>query len=322
MSWTLDLLGVALGFAFLAKGSAWLVDGGSTLGRRWGVAPFVVGLSVVAWGTSLPEVVVSALAAAKGRPAASLGNVLGSNMANIGMVMGTAALVLPAVFSRRRLLSEGFLLLGSLALLWGLMADGELQRMDAIWLLGVFVAYNVYLFMGRGQKTADLLADGPPLPKGVGHPWVFVLLGSALIYLGAETVMWAGTHIAVGLGMGDAFLGLTILALGSSLPELFACLTSVRRGDADMTLGNVVGSNVFNTLAVTGVAATLNPFGGGEQINLALSRDFPLCMGFTVLLLALSSLGFGKGSATARKAPGLLLLSCYAGYLIYISLAG
>ena len=96
MSWTLDLLGVVLGFVFLAKGSGWLVEGGSVLGRRWGVTPFVVGLTIVAWGTSLPEVVVSAVAAAKGRPAASLGNVLGSNMANIGMVMGTAAFILPA----------------------------------------------------------------------------------------------------------------------------------------------------------------------------------------------------------------------------------
>lgn len=322
MSWTLDLLGVALGFAFLAKGSAWLVEGGSILGRRWGVAPFVVGLTIVAWGTSLPEVVVSAVAAAKGRPAASLGNVLGSNMANIGMVMGTAALILPAVFSRRRLLGEGFWLLGSLGLLWGLMADGELQRMDAILLLGVFVAYNVYLFRGRARKTADRLTDGPPLPKGAGHPWVFVLLGSGLIYLGAETVMWAGTHIAEGLGMGDTFLGLTILALGSSLPEMFACLASVRRGDVDMTLGNVVGSNVFNTLAVTGVAGTLSPFVGGEQINLALSRDLPLCIGFTVLFLALPALGLRKGSTIASKWPGLLLLSCYAAYLIYISLAG
>ncbi|MDP6385499.1 MAG: calcium/sodium antiporter, partial [Planctomycetota bacterium] len=119
-----------------------------------------------------------------------------------------------------------------------------------------------------------------------------------------------------------AFLGLTILALGSSLPELFACLASVRRGDAGMSLGNVVGSNVFNTLAVTGVAGTLSPFGGGEQMNLALSRDFPICVGFTVLLLALPSLGLGKANTIVGKLPGLLLLSCYAAYLIYISLAG
>ena len=322
MDWTLDLLGVALGFVFLAKGAAWLVDGGSTLGRRWGVRPFVVGLTIVAWGTSLPEVVVSTVAAAQGRPAASLGNVLGSNIANIGLVMGVAALVLPAVFSRRIFLREGFWLVGSLVLLWGLMFDGELQRMDAMLLLGFFVAHNVHLFRGRARKTADRLTDGPPLPKGAGHPWVFVLLGSGLIYLGAETVMWAGTHIAEGLGMGDTLLGLTILALGSSLPEMFACLTSVRRGDVDMSLGNVVGSNVFNTLAVTGVAGTLSPFVGGEQINLALSRDLPLSIGFTVMLLALPALGLRKGSTIASKWPGLLLLSCYAAYLIYISLAG
>ncbi|HIF41351.1 MAG TPA: calcium/sodium antiporter [Planctomycetes bacterium] len=322
MSWTLDLLGVVLGFAFLAKGSAWLVDGASTLGRRWGVAPFVVGLTIVAWGTSLPEVVVSVVAAAKGRPAASLGNVLGSNMANIGMVMGAAAVILPTVFSRRNLLGEGFWLLGSLGLLWGLMVDGELQRMDAMLLLAAFVAYNVHLFRGRGRRAADPPSAAPSVPKGTVRPWVLVLLGSGVIYLGAETVMWAGTRIAEGLGMGDAFLGLTILALGSSLPELFACLTSVRRGDADMSLGNVVGSNVFNTLAVTGMAGTLSPFGGGEQINLALSRDFPLCIGFTVLLLALSSLGPRKGSVGAGRLAGFLLLSCYVAYLIYISLAG
>ena len=322
MSWTLDLLGVVLGFVFLAKGSGWLVEGGSVLGRRWGVTPFVVGLTIVAWGTSLPEVVVSAVAAAKGRPAASLGNVLGSNMANIGMVMGTAAFILPAAFSSRRLVSEGAWLLGSLLLLWWLMADGELQRIDAVLLLGGFVAYNVHLFMGRNRKPADLSTEEASLPKEREVPWRLVLAGSGVIYLGAETVMWAGTRIAEGLGMGDTFLGLTILALGSSLPELFACLSSVRRGDTDMSLGNVVGSNAFNTLAVTGVAGTLSPFGGGEQIDLALSRDLPLCLGFTVLLLVLPSLGLGKWNAFRGKLPGLILLSAYAAYLAHISLAG
>ena len=320
MSWVLDLLGVVLGFVLLAKGSGWLVEGGSVLGRRWGVAPFVIGLTIVAWGTSLPEVAVSAMAAVKGRPAASLGNVLGSNMANIGMVMGTAALILPAVFSRRRLLGEGFWLLGSLVLLWALLADGELGRLEALLLLGAFVTHYVHLFRGRDWKAADSSTDTQAPTKGRGAPWRLVLVGSGVIYAGAEAVMWAGTRVAERLDMGDTFLGLTILALGSSLPELFACLASVRRGNADMSLGNVFGSNVFNTLAVTGVAGTLSPFGGGGQIDLAMGRDFPLCVGFSVLLLALASLGVEKAGILASRLPGFLLLACYGAYLIYISL--
>ena len=322
MDWTLDLLGVALGFVFLAKGAAWLVDGGSTLGRRWGVRPFVVGLTIVAWGTSLPEVVVSTVAAMQGRPAASLGNVLGSNMANIGLVMGAAALVLPAVFSRRLFLSEGFWLVGSLVLLWGLMLDGELQRMDAMLLLGVFVAHNVHLFRSRSGGGAARDVEEPSSPVGSMLPWGLVLAGSGVIYLGAQAVMWAGTSIANRLGMGDAFLGLTILALGSSMPEMFACLASARRGVAGMSLGNVIGSNIFNTLAVTGVAAALSPFGGDQQIEMALGRDFPLCLVFTALLLVLPVLAFRKTRSTWGKWPGFILLSAYAAYLTFISLSG
>jgi cation:H+ antiporter len=313
---------VVLGFVLLIKGATLLVDGGSALGSRWGVRPYVVGLTIVAWGTSLPELVVSAMAAAQGRPAVSLGNVLGSNMANIGMVMGAAGLILPAVFSHRIFLFEGFWLLGSLGLLWALLLDGELQRVDAVLLLGVLVAHNVHLFRSRGRGGAARGVGGPATPDGSTHPWVLVLVGSGAIYLGSQAAIWAGTRIADSLGMGDAFLGLTILALGSSMPELFTCLTSVRRGGAGMIVGNVIGSNIFNTLAVTGVAAALNPFGGGEQIDLALGRDFPLCLVFTLLFLVLPGMAFNRADSKWRKWPGLLLLSCYAAYLIYISLAG
>ncbi len=321
MGWMIDMLSVALGFVLLSRGAALLVDGGSALAKRWGVRPFVVGLTVVAWGTSLPEVVVSALAAAQGRPATSLGNVIGSNIANIGMVIGAASIVLPAVLSRRAPLREGSWLLGSLLLLWGLLLDGKLQRWEAIILIATFVAHTLHLFLSRGGAGA---ASNEELtePSSAAKTWFLVLIGSAVIYAGAQSVMWGGTHIADRLGMGDTFLGLTILAIGSSLPELFACLTSARKGEAGMSLGNVIGSNVFNTLAVTGVAGALSPFGGGEQIELALARDFPACLGFTLTLLLLPKLAHGILNSSWRRLPGFALLLGYAAYLIWISVSG
>ncbi len=323
MHWTVHLLAVGVGFWLLALGAERLVRGGEALARRWGVSPFLVGLTIVAWGTSLPEVVVSSLAAAQGRPATCIGNVLGSNIANIGLVLGASSIILPAQLMRRPPLKEASWLVGTLVLLWFLLADGGLDRLDAFLLIGAFVAHNLHLFHRRGE----VLATGGPGPSLEGLPaprsaWLLVLGGSVAIYSGAQAVMWGGTHIADQLGLGDTLLGLSILAIGSSLPELFACMASARQGDAQMGLGNVIGSNVFNTLAVTGLAAGLSPFGGEDQIALALDRDFPLCLLFTLGLFVWPPLSRWVRGTQWHRLPAALLLIGYLSYLVKVSLAG
>lgn len=311
----LDALLVLLGFALLARGAGWLVDGGATLARRFGVSPLVVGLTVVAWGTSMPEVVVSGYAAWQGRPASSLGNVLGSNVANIGLVLGSCAVILPAVLLGQVNPRERIWLLGSLAGLWLVCGDLVLSRAEAALLLVAFVAYNLLVV----RSPREVLAEGAEAHRS-RLPWLAVVGGSLAIAAGAELVMRGATDLAEAVGMPDRVVGLTIFALGTSLPELAAGVTSARRGHPEIGFGNVIGSNVFNTLAVMGIAALIHPFRGGpasEQLGEALSSDFPVAMAFSLVLVILPLL-FRR---TAGRTPGALLAAGYVAYVGWLLVA-
>ena len=316
--WLQDLLYVSAGFLLLAKGAGWLVDGGASLARRWGVRPLVIGLTVVAWGTSVPELVVSGFAAWEGHPASSLGNVLGSNVANVALVLGSCALVLPSIVLGRIRPRELIWLLGSLGVLWGVCADREVTRMEALALLAAFVFYNFVLFRSPREAEATHEAE----VHGARYPWPAVIVGSLFIAAGAQLVMLGAMSFAARIHMQDSVLGLTILALGTSLPELFAGVRSALKGDAEIGFGNVIGSNVFNSLAVMGCAGMIRAFGGSEaeraELATALSRDFPVCLTFSLALVSLPLL-FRK---TAGRLPGVLLLVAYFAYLVYVIYVG
>ena len=312
----IELGALLVGFALLAKGADALVDGGATLARRSGISPLVVGLTVVAWGTSLPEVVVSTLAAASGKPASSLGNVLGSNVANIGLVLGTSALILPSTLLGRARLREMLWLLGSIGALWYLCADRALARPEAGALLGAFVFYNV-LLLTRGSRgiVAEAVQDAEE--HRTKRPWTAVILGSAAIAIGAKFVIFGAEGLALRVGLPDRVIGLTIFALGTSLPELAAGVTSALKGEHEIGYGNVVGSNVFNTLAVTGIAALVEPFQGPAaepEIAATLVSDFPVTLGFSVVLAALPFLF----KNTAGRLPGGLLVTGYLSYIAFL----
>ncbi|MCP3919498.1 MAG: calcium/sodium antiporter [bacterium] len=312
MEWLLEAGALILGFALLAKGADGLVDGGASLAEKWGVSPMLVGLTIVAWGTSMPEVVVSGIAAYEGKPGMALGNVLGSNVANIGLVLGTCALILPGVLLGRIALRELVWLLGSLAFLWFVCFDRAVTRTESGLLLAAFALYNIVLF--REPRSSDDAAIEDHESK---HPWAAVLAGSVAIFLGARLVMYGGEGIAQRVGIPNTVIGLTVFALGTSLPELAAGVTSALRGHTEIGLGNVIGSNVFNSLAVIGVAGLVRPFGGSpavqEELGSALGRDFPVALGFSLVLLALP---FFLRGERGRAKGGFLL----AGYLVYITL--
>lgn len=317
---------VVLGFVLLAKGAGGLVDGGATLARRLGISPLAVGLTVVAWGTSLPEVVVSSLAAAEGRPGASLGNVLGSNVANIALVLGASAFVLPAVLMGKERPREVFWLLASLGLLWLACADAALDRTEAIVLLLAFVIYNVLVGIAAHRESRAAQAPVLGIVEEVEHhasryPWLAILLGSTAIAVGAKCVVSGATSIAFAVGLSDRVVGLTILAFGTSLPELAAGLTSAGKGHAEIGYGNVIGSNVFNALAVTGIAAMTAPFVGeaaAGELSAALRNDFPPCAAFSVVLVLLPVLIRGR----AGRLPGGLLVTAYLAWMTWLVLAG
>ena len=316
--WVQDIAYLVAGVVLLGKGAHWLVDGGASLARHWGVSPLVVGLTVVAWGTSLPEAVVSALAAWKGMPASALGNVLGSNVANVGLVLGVTALILPVVLLERIKPREFVWLLGSLLVLWGVCYDLEVTRLDAGLLLVCFVIYNLILF----RTPAGSGAAGESVAHSSKLPWPAVVGGSLAVAVGAQIVMLGAESIADRVGMAESVLGLTILALGTSLPELFTGVSSALKGHADIGFGNVIGSNVFNSLAVMGIAGMVRPFGTTEraqaELAASLQRDFPAVLVFSLVLVVLPFL-FRN---TAGRLPGSLLLAGYVGFLALVMIQG
>jgi cation:H+ antiporter len=319
--WVQDLVYLVLGVLALGKGAHWLVDGGASLARHWGVSPLLVGLTVVAWGTSLPEVVVSGLAAWRGMPASALGNVLGSNVANVGLVLGVTSLILPVVLLGRVKPREIIWLLGSLGVLWAVCYDRDLTRLDAGILLCCFVIYNLILFRSPGgSESSDSASEGESHSSKL--PWLAVIAGSLAIAVGAHCVMEGAGSIAKRVGMADSVLGLTILALGTSLPELFTGVSSALKGHAEIGFGNVIGSNVFNSLAVMGVAGMVRPFGDTEQttadLAAALQRDFPAVLVFSAVLVMLPFL-FRN---TAGRLAGSLMLAGYLGFLALVMIQG
>ena len=344
MSWILILVYLVIGFAFLGKGAGWLVGGSTVLAKRLGVSSLVVGITVVAWGTSLPEVVVSTMAAVQGNAAISLGNVLGSNIANIGLVLGSCALVLPSVLEGRLGGRESFWMLAALGLLWGFCLDGALDRVEGIILLGVFAAHTGDVFFqaqqqrkkgadGAEANLAEGLEDmGERAPHWYKHPGVETVVGMMAIAFGAWAVVEGARGGAFRLGVDERIVGLTIVALGTSLPELAAGLAGALKGEKDIGLGNVVGSNVFNVLAVMGITAIVHPLDSARELASgkegavhaaaeldrafagALASDFPLALAFSLFLVALPVLG-GKRFGRAK---GVLLLGVYIGYSVWL----
>ena len=320
----IDVVLLLIGFFFLAKGADALVEGGASLATRLGVDPWVVGLTVVAWGTSLPEVVVSSLAAWDGQPGVALDNVLGSNVANAGLVLGTVGLILPRALVGRLSLRESLPLLLSLAGLYHVLGDGVVTRLEGGVMLAVFVAYTLelILFRGRGEESAPAEVEAEDAP--VSHPWLRVILGALAILAGARFVLGGAEGIAAALGLKDGVVGLLILALGTSLPELAAGVVSARKGHTEIGLGNIVGSNVFNTLAVVGVASLVAPFGGpgadsgswAADVERSLGRDFPVNVAFS-LVLVLGPVIF-RGRAARLRAG--LMLSGWLAFVLWINL--
>lgn len=319
----LDVLFLLVGFFLLAKSADALVEGAATIATKLGMDRWVVGLTIVAWGTSMPEVVVSTLAAVDGKPGAALGNVLGSNVANAGLVLGTIGLILPRALVGRLAAREWVPVLGSLGLLWWFLADERVTRVEAAILAGLFLGYTGILIGFRNRWGDTPPAELDEEETHAQYPWLRVLIGSAGIAFGAHLVMEGAFGVAEVLGLGEGVVGLVILALGTSLPELAAGVVSARQGHAEIGLGNIVGSNVFNTFAVIGIAALAGPFGvapdnGGwtEAVQGALQRDMPVNLAFALFLVLGPPLF--RGRAARLRAGGLL--AAWIAYVLVIGL--
>lgn len=315
VSIALMLLG---GFILLAKGADWLVGGGSRMARKFGISVFVIGLTIVSWGTSAPEVVASGVAAYEGSSAMSLGGVLGSNIANLGLVLGASALVLPKVLDTRLQARDLVTFLGSIGVLWWFSLDGEISRVECVVMLFLYGLYTLALLLGRHEGAdTDVPESDSKLPD-----WFETALGFAAVLIGAHLTFQGASFGAVRLGMSERVIGLTVVAIGTSLPELAASLGSAIKGESDLSLGNVIGSNVFNLIVVVGIVGLIRPFeavampdeSSREQLAAAfqgaLNKDLYVVLGFS--LATLLAIGVARGRFGRLK--GLLLLT---GYVVY-----
>lgn len=328
----LPLFAIAAGLLVLLWSADRFVEAAAALARYLGMPPLLIGMVVVGFGTSAPELVVSVLSALQGSPGIALGNAYGSNVANIGLILGTTALIAPLVVHSQVLRSELPMLLLVTALSAVLLADASVSTLDAAMLLLSFGAYFGWAIWRGLQRQPDDLArevDQDIADDALSRPaaWAWTLGGLVLLILSSYALVWGAVEVARSLGVSDLFIGLTIVAVGTSLPELASSIASVRRGKADIALGNVIGSNLFNTLAVVGLAGIVEPFGVEAAV---LARDLPVLGAMTFALVAFS---FGLSGRNWRLAPpegitgritrskGALLLLAYVAYTVWLLLS-
>ena len=303
---------IAVGIVLLGLGASWLVDGASRLALRFGVSPMVVGLTVVGFGTSMPEFMVSVLAAGRGSGGLSVGNAVGSNVMNLLLVLGMAAVIREiVVVGRQEELNRNMLfgLLPALALMVGAW-NGMISRSLAVVLLALFA-----LFLGVTLAKARQGGGGCPDDSG---PWVGhaakAVVGMVGLAIGAEALVRGGTVIARDLGVSEAVIGLTLMAFGTSLPELAASVASAFKGESEMSVGNVLGSNVFNLGLVVGSAFLVKP---SEVPVMIIRQDIPL-LAVVTLALGLGVMRNGKIS----RLEGVGLLVAVTAYLVFVVLRG
>ena len=310
----LPILAVVAGLGVLIWSADRFVAGSAALARLLGMSPMVIGMVIVGFGTSAPEMVVSAISALDGKPSLALGNAYGSNIANIALILGFTALISPIRVKSTVLRRELPLLTGITLVSYAAIYNLELSRLDGVAMLVVFtVAMGWMLGLAMRNPGDELIAhleeEVPEEPPPARRALFDTLTGVLLLMASSRLLVWGAVELAVLANVGELVIGLTVVAIGTSLPELASTLAAVRKGEHDMALGNVVGSNLFNTLAVTGIASTIHPFRLDAEV---LTRDFPV-MG--LLTLSLFVIGRGRGGAgRINRVEGGVLLACFVGY--------
>lgn len=301
---------LALGFVMLVKGADFFVDGASSIAGGLGIPQLVIGLTVVAMGTSAPEAAVSLTAAIKGNADITLGNIVGSNILNVLIILGLTAVIAPiAVTKTAARVDLPFMAVITLLLLL-LGADGTVGLIDGIILSAVFVLYLTYLFITAKKGK---IADNTNVKKHkLLQSALKTLIGLALIIFGSDFAVDAATAIAKTFGMSERFIGLTIVALGTSLPELFTSVSAARKGNADIAVGNIIGSNIFNILFVVGVSALIVPVPFSSEFI----ADTIIAAAAGALLLICYMAGKGK----VKRCGGVIMLISYAAYFGFLCL--
>ena len=307
MEMIFSLLLLAVGFVMLVKGADWFVDGASGIAARLGIPQLVIGLTIVAMGTSAPEAAVSITAALKDSADITIGNVVGSNILNVLVILGLAASLTTISVAKSTIFREIPFMIFTTALLLVLGLDGTITLMDGVILWVAFMFYLGYLFRmaKNGEGEVEEINGDRPLWKSA----IWSVIGLVLIIAGSNVAVEAATTIARSLGLSERLIGLTIVALGTSLPELFTSVSAAKRGNADIAIGNIVGSNIFNILFVVGTSALVTPI----PFAAAFRVDTMIAIGTAVLLMVCCL----HRSRLSRKS-GFTLLASYLGYFAMV----
>ena len=306
MNIILQLLLLTVGFVMLVKGSDWFVDGAASIAAKFRIPQIIIGLTIVAMGTSAPEAAVSITAASAGSADITVGNIVGSNILNVLIILGLSAAIIavPIGKSTQKIDAPFMIAISGIFLLLGW--DGAITRMDGVILLFLFVSYMGYMIWSalHSNEESDEIKDM--------KIWQMILAtvgGLALVVWGADVAVDAATELATIFGMSERFIGLTVVALGTSLPELFTSVTAARKGNADIAIGNIVGSNIFNILFVVGLSSIIIdvPFAANFRIDMAVAIAAPLFMWLASM----------KGMKLVRW-HGIVMLLGYVAYFLYL----
>ncbi|MFZ7217441.1 calcium/sodium antiporter [Avibacterium avium] len=321
----LSFLAILVGLAILVWSADRFIDGAASLASYLGMSPLLIGIVIIGFGTSAPEIIVSALSALNHSPGIALGNAYGSNITNIALILGVTAMIKPIMVNSQVLKKELPVLMLVTLLSAFLIYDATISRLNAVILLAVFTLYMGWtIWQGTRhsgdsleQDINDELKEKSQMPLKTAVLWL--VIGLALLMASSQLLVWGAVNIATYLGVSDLIIGLTIVAIGTSLPELAASIMAARKNELDLAVGNIIGSNLFNTLAVVGIAGAISPIQATPEV---FSRDMLAMIALTGLLF-LFGYGFKGKNGRINRVEGLVLFLCYVAYnslLIYTAL--
>lgn len=313
-----------IGFLLLIKGADWLVAGSASIAKKYNVSDLVIGLTIVSMGTSMPELIVNILASTSGASEIAIGNVIGSNIANVLLILGVAAIIFPLTIKESTVFSEiPYSIIALLLVAFAANApifnpDYELliSRLDGFIFLFFFGLFMVYIVKLAREGRADMVEDAPDEILPMGKSILFVLLGMAGLFLGGKWVVDGAVQIAKTFELSENMIGLTVVAIGTSLPELVTSAMAAYKKNTDIAVANVIGSNIFNLLWVLGVSAVISPMTYLTAIN----ADIVVLIVATFLIIF--SLMTGRAKNQIGKPTGILFLAAYVGYLVFVVMRG
>lgn len=303
----MDYLFLGLGLVILLAGGKYLVDGASGLAARFGLSPGLIGLTVVAFGTSAPELLVSINAAIKGSSDIAIGNVVGSNISNISMVLGISAVIFPIVIHRSVLKLDFLATLVSSLIFYLMAANGIISRWEGFILFILFILINLYFFKKISQNEAELNEFENIPSSSLLRSILLFLIGVIGLYFGSDLLVDSAVHISKEMGISERIIGVTIIAIGTSLPELVTSIIAAINKKTDIAIGNILGSNIQNILSIIGLTALIRPINVSE---IFLNQDFIWMIGLTLILFPIF-----RSNWKISRMEGLLLVLLYGGYL-------